>query len=447
MDVGPFKTFDIDGSVTADLYLLRFGEGGKLLSEQTARHFEDSLTGVTDVFIFSHGWNSTFDTTARSYQKFIEGYIAQYAQFSLALPQAFRPALVGVIWPSISFLFPWEKGPKIAADPAAEEARKEEMLRLVVNNLQPEAAAELVDIIDGRAELTEDAAKTAADILIKGLRNTDPDNGSSPPEIDELLRTWAVLDGTLEGTDALRPDPDQYGGLEEDGVTAPNAAGSVRRFDPRNGLRLGTLWLMKDRAGKVGALGVGPLVKHVLDSTLARVHLVGHSFGARVVLSSLGFGPAATRRAHSMLLLQPAVNRWCFADKVVGTDKRGGYHPVLERVELPIMTTYSKDDFPLCEVFHLGVRGSSLGEPKIAAIGDTYRYGALGGYGPLGIDTVLDEQDVVLAGAPTYKLPSDKRVIALDGGINVQGRPAIADHGDINNPAMWWALHCLAGAP
>ena len=64
----------------------------------------------------------------------------------------------------------------------------------------------------------------------------------------------------------------------------------------------------------------------------------------------------------------------------------GGYHPVLSRVEVPVMTTFSSKDVALHEVFHLALRGRHLGEPDIAAIGDTDLYGALGGYGPSGLD-------------------------------------------------------------
>ena len=83
-----------------------------------------------------------------------------------------------------------------------------------------------------------------------------------------------------------------------------------------------------------------------------------------------------------MLLLQAAVNRWCFAKDVAGTGRTGGYNPVLNRVEKPIMTTFSAYDEPLTKVFHLAMRGGHLGEPDIAALGDPELYGALGGFGP-----------------------------------------------------------------
>jgi hypothetical protein len=44
-------------------------------------------------------------------------------------------------------------------------------------------------------------------------------------------------------------------------------------------------------------------------------------------------------------------------------------------------------------------------------------------------------------------MPDQVRVVAIDGGVDLNGRPAIGGHGDINNPVTWWALHCLTSAP
>jgi hypothetical protein len=69
---------------------------------------------------------------------------------------------------------------------------------------------------------------------------------------------------------------------------------------------MGTIWKMKDRAGRVDARGVGSLAQFALDETHARLPLVGHFFGARLVMSALAAAPPG-RPARSMLLLQPTV--------------------------------------------------------------------------------------------------------------------------------------------
>jgi hypothetical protein len=202
---------------------------------------------------------------------------------------------------------------------------------------------------------------------------------------------------------------------------------------------------MKHRAGTVGTRGVAPVLHRILAESDAPVHLIGHSFGARLLMSAISIEPLP-RPARSLLLLQPAVNRWCFAADVVGTGRTGGYRPVLDRVELPVLSTMSSHDLPLRQAFHLAVRGSSLGEPDIAAIGDTERYGALGGYGPAGLSAAEGGSDSARAPGTPYAPPGSARIIAVDASREIDGRPAIGGHGDVNNPVTWWALRCQVHA-
>jgi hypothetical protein len=443
--VGPYEHYDIGDGVVADLYLLRYDEHGRLQSPQTEQLLRTAISEqpASDVFLFSHGWNNTFEVAAKRYRDFITGYMRQRAQFGIPLPAAYRPVLVGVIWPSTSFVFPWENGPTIAAAPVDDSSQTEEMLRLLSGGLDPESSATFVERVDGREVVDKVDAEAAAEALISALwPGNDPDDGSNPPTVDEVINAWQSLEGnTTAGSVST-------GGFGTVGRAAPAAAPVAAGFslDPRDLLRLGTVWKMKGRAGTIGATGVAPLVRHVLDETDARLHMIGHSFGARVMLSALAIGDPPTRNARSMLLLEPAVNRWCFAPKVVGSDTPGGYYPVLTRVELPVFSTFSKYDIPLHDVFHIAVRGSSLGEPAIAAVDDTYRYGALGGFGPEGLDGLSTVEQARPAGSEPYPMPDKVRVVAIDGGIDLGGTPAIAGHGDINSPITWWALHCLTSA-
>jgi hypothetical protein len=445
MVVGPFMQLDIGGGTTADVFLLRFGPAGEALSPRTEQILKDSLPGITDVFLFSHGWNNTFEDAAGNYRQFIDGYMAQHALTpAAARPPGYRPLLIGVIWPSISFLMPWEDGPQIAGP--GDAARNEEMRRFVTESLDADAAAELSELIDGRTELAPDEARSAAEIVRAALRSgDDPDDGSANPEVEEILEAWALLDGDAA---ASPPGPDDFGdqGPGPAAATGPQIAG-VNLFDPRNLLRVGTMWEMKERAGTVGARGVAPLVRHVLAQSTARLHLIGHSFGARLLMSALAVPPAPARKARSLLLLQAAVNRWCFAADVDGTGRSGGYRPVLDRVELPIISTFSSHDVPLRQAFHLALRGGHLGEPNIAAVGNTDRYGALGGYGPAGLGAAVLTEAAVAEGKGPYRFDTGARVLAVDGSGFIGNRPAIDGHGDINNPVTWWALHCLTGAP
>ncbi|MYS84823.1 hypothetical protein [Embleya scabrispora] len=438
---GPFQQFPLDGGSTADLYLLRYDQDGGLRSPLAEQEIKDRLAGVGDVFLFSHGWNNVFAQALDRYRGFIGGFIAQRQQFAVPVPPDYKPLLIGVVWPSTSFLMPWEAGPKIAADPEPDGPRArqvEEMLGLVTGSLGAETDPEFVELVDGRSVIDADAALRAAEIVLGALRaGPDPDDGSPPPTAEEFLTVWAALDGG--GVAAAPADPDDFG-VARGASSGLLAAGGG--FDPRNLLRAATVWKMKARAGEVGSNGVGPLVAHILRESGVRLHLVGHSFGAKVLLSALAVA-APSRPARSMLLLQAAVNRWCFAADVAGTGRPGGYHAVLDLVDRPLLTTFSAFDEPLTKVFHLAMRGSQLGEPGVAAFGDPELYGALGGFGPAGVEGISARRPAAVPGRERYDLGGALRVIAVDGGVEIDGKPAVAGHGEISNPATWWAMHAL----
>jgi hypothetical protein len=448
---GPFDRVHVGGGRTADLYLLRYEADGSLISRQAQEGLVQSLGGRTDVFFFSHGWNNTFDAAASSYRRFIDGYASQ----GTGPGPDDNPVLVGVVWPSTSFTMPWEEGPVIAGG-SEDEERRAGLRTVATGSLAPSDASRLSALLGRDGGLTPDEAREAADLMTAFLPDADPEEGAARPTVEEVLEAWAELDG--EGQPPP-PDPDDFGETpavtgastasmsapDAPADTAPQAAGFLSNLDPRNLARMATVWLMKDRAGKVGARGVAPLVRRILEQPGVRLHLIGHSFGCRLLMSAVSIGPLP-RQARSMLLLEPAVNRWCFAANVIGTGRVGGYRPVLESVELPILSTMSSHDLPLRQAFHLAVRGSSLGEPDIAAIGDTERYGALGGYGPAGLAAAAVTQPARPPGTQ-YDLSGQARVIAVDGSGAIDGRPAIGGHGDINNPNTWWALRCLVDAP
>ena len=86
MIAGTFRQIPIGGGATADLYLLRYDNAGRLRSPRTETQLKESLGAASDVFLFSHGWNNIFATAAERYRGFIEGYIQQRQQYSLPVP-------------------------------------------------------------------------------------------------------------------------------------------------------------------------------------------------------------------------------------------------------------------------------------------------------------------------------------------------------------------------
>jgi hypothetical protein len=208
-------------------------------------------------------------------------------------------------------------------------------------------------------------------------------------------------------------------------------------LDPRNLLKPFTVWQMKDRAGRVGALGVAPLVEALLAGSRARVHLLGHSFGCKVVMTAVSTPASLSRNVESALLLQAAVSHYAFAATVPDRNVAGGFHVALQRVNRPIVATFSEHDAALRQLFHIAVRRHhDLGELQPAAA-RVPKYGALGGFGPQASPaTVVPIGDV----GHDYDLSGSARMVGVDGTGTIQG------HSDVSQPATWWIAYSLATA-
>lgn len=435
MVTGPFEMVAVAGTGPVPFYLLRFGADGSLRSPRAAEHLTGAAAEASDVFLFSHGWNNTFDVAAARYRGFVDDYVAVRAEQGLPIPAGYAPVMVGVVWPSTSIVFPWEDGPQIAAGPSAD---REELQRFVSASLPAEDRAEFDELVDGATKLAEADARRLVEIVHRALVDDDDEAAADAPAVVDVLDAWARLDSGA-GPAVERPrGPDDFGTVDDGpaGGGSPDVAGWLSRLDPRNLLRMGTVWKMKRRAGVIGARGVGPVLHDVLRAGDARVHLVGHSFGAKVVLSAVATQSPGQRPVHGMLLLQAAVNRWCFADDAAGTGRAGGYRNVVGRVRRPILSTRSSHDFPLTKVFQVVMRGGHVGEPAIAAIGNEARYGALGGFGAAGLGRRGAEQDLLAPGT-AYRFEDRARVVTLVGDDE------IPSHGGVTSPATAWALHAL----
>jgi hypothetical protein len=401
----------------------------------------------TDIILFSHGWNNTWFDAVKLYEGFIVGYTEMLKNHGLAYPREVRPLLVGISWPSIALVMPWEAGPQIAGDPddtrQADAAADTEWraLQELAAGIVSEQRARFYALAQSQT-LDADETRELADLLAPLYAGDHNDlSGGEPPTADELVALWKkIAPANTGGSDddtgdfGFVDDSGDFGTID-DADADPQAAGWADFLDPRVIIRGATVYQMKDRAGIVGTAGVGPVLRELLArSGDARVHLIGHSYGCKVMLSALCAAPLS-RKVNSVLLLQPAISYLCFAPEAGGTDMPGGYRSALSRIQQPILTTYSDQDGPLHDFFHLVVRRpSDLGEQQIAGVPPSL-YAALGGYGPADNAPETDGTSLKQPGEAYQLGGGAARVIGLDGtGI-------IQNHGDISNEATWWALY------
>jgi len=298
-----------------------------------------------------------------------------------------------------------------------------------------------------RSELLDDSEAMELAAILQPIYGNPRDPAAASNDIPprhEIVEAWKAAAMAMAGETAevgdddenhVKPAPGLGGPVTAAAPGAPSAAGFA--LDPRAAVRAFTVWQMKDRAGRVGAAGVGPLLSDLVKAApKAQHHLIGHSYGAKVVLSAANaLPPAGPTPLSSLLLLQPAINAWAFASNVAGLGFAGGYRRVLRLVRTPVFTTFSSKDVPLTKLFHLAVRRKDdLGEIKVAS-GSPSPYAALGGIGPQGVDAPVVRRIHMPRAGEKYPEFDEERLVALDGGA------LIAGHGEVVNPHTAWALY------
>lgn len=432
---GPYRTITApDGSVFP-YYIIPFDKKGRCEGPETLRHLLDHCGDRSDIYLFSHGWNNDWKTATDRYENFISGFMRMRKEDQLAPPLNYKPLLVGIFWPSTALVKDSELAPEFAGGSDVDDvaiAEERQTVREVADGLEEAKVDRFYELTQREKLGREDALELAQ--IVRHLFRSDAGESSdgSVASAEEVVRVWQ----------AMSPETEEVVDLDEvqsasSPAGTPQAAGGVGDFFksilPRDVIRTLTVWQMKDRAGTVGSNGVNPLLAGLLARSAAQLNLIGHSYGGKVVLSALCAAPLG-RKVRSVLLLQPAVSHLCFAEKVDGTDRPGGYRVALDRVERRIASTFSEHDFPLTKIFHKALRrDDDLGELRTAAFPDPpNRYAALGGFGPRGAGEKLLP---ILNPLQRYQFDPAVRIYGINGTRKIMG------HGDISNKSTWWLLH------
>jgi hypothetical protein len=205
-------------------------------------------------------------------------------------------------------------------------------------------------------------------------------------------------------------------------------------------LNLTTYYQMKERAGVVGATGLNPCLRKLRERRAeTRLHLIGHSFGGRLVTAATLGDPAKPALAPDTLtLLQAAFSHYGFAhDYDPGKD--GFFRAVVtgHMSRGPVLVTHSKRDKAVGYAYPLASR---LGRQVAQAIGDAGD--RFGGIGRNGAQKTPEAQD------GTLQLVGGPYAFDADGLYNLNADAIIADHSDIRRAEVAYAvLTSISGAP
>ncbi|WP_339128394.1 serine-threonine protein kinase [Streptomyces sp. f51] len=416
VSVSPYweLTFDADGD--ADVR-----ERDRWLEEVPRR-------GVRDLIVFTHGWNNDRSAATSLFSQF-------FAPVPELAPSA-RLGYVGVVWPSMRFSdepipdFP----PSVAAAIADDNA----------SPLGKNTRHALLEVFPGRATVVEQITR---------LLDQRPDEGASLEEFGRLVRllvevrpqgpqTAFAADTLAEGVP--ESDPEMLFGDTATvcaefaqalaGAQAP-AFALPRLWDGAlELLRQATYYAMKRRAGTVGERGLARAVG--LLATAApevRVHLVGHSFGGRLVSFALRGLPPGVHTVKSVTLLQGAFSHYAFSPRLPHDPRASGvldgqYH----RIDGPLVCCYSHFDSALGTIYPLASRMAGDDRSVVADFGIGGMLGAQwGAMGHDGVQAVPGTASFTLAEALRTRLPVSGCVNVDAASVVCRGGAPAGAHSDI----------------
>ncbi|VVJ16934.1 Uncharacterised protein [Amycolatopsis camponoti] len=288
--------------------------------------------GVTDLVVLTHGWNDA-PLVARLLYSALAGSMRAV---SGGAPGR-RIAFACVLWPSRKLAGP---------EPDAGLPERLDLLRDLVpgQRLTIDAAADLVPALTVRATARTAFAAALLSVAARGADDRE----------DASTQLFTLPGGTV---------------MDRLGATGfADAAAGLLDFL--------AYYEMKARAGDIGVRGLAPLLA-TLDGP--KIHLVGHSFGGRLVTAAADARPAGS--LATLTLLQAAFSHHAFAagwDDGEAGPQPGVFRRVLDErvVTGPILVTHTANDLAVGVAYALASR--IAGRPASAAGDASSPYGGLG---------------------------------------------------------------------
>jgi hypothetical protein len=327
-----------------------FDKDGAALNKQEVKVPNET----TDVIVASHGWNNTEEQAEQLYTDLF----ANFAAVASDQLQNKKIAIVGVIWPSKRFTDVVDAavseqarggGAGFGSSSTAADETIKAKLDVIATMFDKKAAKKITAAKNQIGKLESDLA--ARRKFVDELRSLLDDSAAHEEDNSTL---FFKLDGSVMLEKLKMPTPvvssggGGGGGAASLGAhpkTTP-AGGAAGLGDIFSGIKAGAIrflnylayYEMKSRAGTVGQNGVGPMLDGLSDN-VQRIHLVGHSFGCRVVTAAAA--ATTTEKLQSMSLLQAAFSHNSFSKSM-----NGFFRSVVDnhRIKGPIVITYTPND-------------------------------------------------------------------------------------------------------
>jgi hypothetical protein len=415
-------------------------------AEVDALHDFIAQDKATDLVVLSHGWNNDMSAARDLYSRFLACVrrVEDRNAGASAIDRSF--AVLAVLWPSVTFA----DEELIASGPVFSAGLTISFVEEQLSHLQQalQAPEKKLPLERARALLprlqdSQRAQAQFANLVRSVLPATDV-------EVDDASAAFFDRSGQdlMHRLAAPTPGPVPVARSGAAAGVSGRAAGeSDAELEQvlegplsaaRNLLNYSTYYVMKERAGTVGRRGVNGVLRQLKAiAPDLRVHLVGHSFGARLVTAAADGPAGATAIAfESMLLIQAAFSHNAFAAKFDGS-RDGAFRSVLteHRIRGPVVITFTMNDRAVGIAYPLA---SSVAGQDSSRLGDaTDIFGGLGRNGA---------QHTPEAVTGTLQPVSGHYAFTPGHVYNLNADSVIHDHSDICHDEVAFALLAAVAA-
>jgi hypothetical protein len=365
---------------------VEFDKNGKSAKAAQVKALTNFLAegNTTDLFVISHGWNNDMDEARRLYTSIFECVRAVLNSKDGKSLSKRKFAIMAVLWPSHKFaekeLIP--SGAAGLESPFTNDFLKQELdeMKAVFNTKKGRATLDKAKLLIPKLEDSKKARTEFADLL----RSLLPKQAS--PDVD-AAGDFSKLPGDELLQRLSKPVPVTLSKPKTGGGAARLRGGAAGVGDFFSGIKssaahmlnLITYYQMKERSGIVGSTGVNDILRSIrAQNGKVKLHLVGHSFGGRLVVSAVaGNDDHPPVRVDSLTLLQAAFSHYGFSKKYDGSND-GFFRKVIsdKLVSGPTLISCTDNDKAVGLAYPLA---SLLAGQVAAGLGDKdNKYGGIG---------------------------------------------------------------------
>jgi hypothetical protein len=401
---------------------------------------------ATDIIFIAHGFRNDENDATGLYDRFLTTFRDQLNSAAFSGVASRKLVVAGVYWPSKPFQETFTEGTVQALDfetaqKEAVKAKLEDLKATVARADQKPKLDEAIALLD-QVSGSKSAQDQFVNLALSLWDNSDPDPTEGQDRIrategsvllDKLKVPIIVPTGQSHGEGGTMSvgggtvGSGQTGTTEGLGSLFGSVMGRIGQF-----LNLTTWYVMKNRAGVVGAAGVAQAVRDLKTASPAvKIHLVGHSLGGRLMAGCAKSLAQTNSHVESLCLLEAAFSHYGFSPNN-GKGQVGFFRDVIDKnvVTGPLIATYSAQDTVVGTVYAVASRLASDSVQEVGDANDPY-----GGIGRNGAQKTAESVSGVLHAVGTpyqFQIP---KVNCLDGSGGL-----IKDHGDVANSFVTYAF-------